>query len=258
MRVLARTWQMLLKGIPEVKEAGRPVAAAEMVLVRIAYAADLPAPEDLVRSLVPSDGAPSRAATEPPARTAIEPPQLRAAAMPGVSAKPEPQLRAVAMPAAQEASLARALNRFEDIVALAGEKRDLMMKSALERDVRPVRMEDGKLEIALEPGASKALANDLGRKLSLWTGRRWMVAVSTEQGAPTLKSQAERRLTELNRGVQTHPLVQAVMTRFPGAEITRVSPRQETDAAAMPLADDPLPSSEEPWQDDDSDGDDER
>ena len=54
MRVLARTWQMLLKGIAEVQAAGRPVAAAEMVLVRIAYAADLPTPDEVVRSL--SDG----------------------------------------------------------------------------------------------------------------------------------------------------------------------------------------------------------
>ena len=51
MRVLARTWQMLLKGITEVEAAGRPVDAAEMVLVRIAYAADLPTPDEAIRSL---------------------------------------------------------------------------------------------------------------------------------------------------------------------------------------------------------------
>ena len=51
MRVLSRTWQMLLKGIAEVQEAGRPIAAAEMVLVRIAYVADLPTPDEVIRSL---------------------------------------------------------------------------------------------------------------------------------------------------------------------------------------------------------------
>src|SRR5437868_8557859 len=49
MRVLSRTWQMLFKGLAEVKEAGKPLAAAEMVLVRIAYAADLPTPDELIR-----------------------------------------------------------------------------------------------------------------------------------------------------------------------------------------------------------------
>src|SRR5262249_6664970 len=51
MRVLSRTWQMLLKGVEEVQASGRPVAAAEMVLVRVAYAADLPTPDEVVRSL---------------------------------------------------------------------------------------------------------------------------------------------------------------------------------------------------------------
>ena len=60
MRILSRTWQMLLKGIPEVKEAARPVAAAEMVLVRIAYAADLPTPDDVIRSLDTGDAASRR------------------------------------------------------------------------------------------------------------------------------------------------------------------------------------------------------
>jgi DNA polymerase-3 subunit gamma/tau len=133
-----------------------------------------------------------------------------------------------------------------------------MMKSALERDVRPVRVEDGRLEIALEPGASKALANDLARKLSLWTGRRWMVAISAEEGQPTLKAQAETQRAEVARGVQTHPLVQAVMARFPGAEITRISPRQEAEDASLgyPPGETPASDNDAPWSADDSEGDD--
>src|SRR5215217_7859356 len=57
MRVLARTWQMLFKGLTDVKEAGKPVAAAEMVLVRIAYAADLPSPDEVIRSLTDKEAA---------------------------------------------------------------------------------------------------------------------------------------------------------------------------------------------------------
>ena len=59
------------------------------------------------------------------------------------------------------------------------------MKIALERDVRLVRCEDGRLEIALEPSAAKTLVNDLSRKLEQWTGGRWMVVVS--------RSRARRR-----------------------------------------------------------------
>src|SRR5918993_68747 len=51
VRTLSRAWQILLKGIPEVQASNRPVAAAEMVLVRLAYAADLPTPDEVLRAL---------------------------------------------------------------------------------------------------------------------------------------------------------------------------------------------------------------
>jgi DNA polymerase III subunit gamma/tau len=85
-----------------------------------------------------------------------------------------------------------------------------------------VRYDDGRLEIALEPSAAKTLVNDLARKISQWTNRRWMVVVSAEEGQPTVKSQNEARQTELKTGVRADPLVQAVLARFPGAEIVGV------------------------------------
>jgi DNA polymerase-3 subunit gamma/tau len=97
------------------------------------------------------------------------------------------------------------------------------VKAALERDVRLVRYEDGRLEIALESTAAKTLAHDLSRKLMAWTGKRWLVVVSAETGAPTRRAQAEAHDAELKRGVRSDPLVQAVLDRFPGAEIVSVN-----------------------------------
>ena len=123
---------------------------------------------------------------------------------------------------------ALAITGFSELVALATEKRDLQIKTALERDLRLVRCEDGRLEIALEPSAAKSLVNELSRKLTAWTGRNWMVVVSREDGEPTLKAQADMRDAELKRGVRGDPLVQAVLERFPGAEIVAVR-SQETE-----------------------------
>jgi DNA polymerase-3 subunit gamma/tau len=231
MRVLARTWQMLLKGIAEVEAAGRPIAAAEMVLVRIAYAADLPTPDEVVRSL--GDGARGNGSAATPSAPAPRPEmparseQPRGGMTRGPLASAAPRSEPVAQPVAHGAEAAapvRALKTFADLVALAGEKRDVSMKSALERDVRLVHFEDGTLEIALEPSAAKSLVNDLSKKLTDWTGRRWMVAVSTQSGAPPLRAQAEARKAELKNDVRSDPLVQAVLTRFPGAEIVEVRP----------------------------------
>jgi DNA polymerase-3 subunit gamma/tau len=116
----------------------------------------------------------------------------------------------------------RAVRTFAELINLAAEKRDLAIKSALERDVRLVRFEDGTLEIALEAGARKTLIGELSKKLADWTGRRWMVAVSAEAGSPSLRAQAEMRKAEMKDGVRGDPLVQAVMERFPGAEIVDV------------------------------------
>jgi DNA polymerase III subunit gamma/tau len=223
MRVLARTWQMLLKGIAEVEAAGRPLAAAEMVLVRIAYAADLPTPDEVVRSL---DEARRPGGAGPASAPAARPPGGQDCADIRSEVTPRPRRALTSAAAVMEpAAAAPAPTRiasFAELLALAAEKRDVAIKSALERDVRLVRCEDGKLEVALEPGAPQTLVGDLSKKLSAWTGRRWMVAVSAEPGMPSLRAQAEARKAELKDGVRADPLVAAVLARFPGAEIVDV------------------------------------
>jgi DNA polymerase-3 subunit gamma/tau len=238
MRVLARAWQMLLKGIEEVTAAGRPLAAAEMVLVRIAYAADLPTPDEAIRSLGDAAARGNGGAPVPPGQPSARAETPRGegprgatrsalAAAPAETPAPQPVARGEA-----ESMPARALQSFEDLIALAAEKRDLAIKSALERDVRLVRFEDGRLEIGLEASAPKSLTGELSKKLADWTGRRWMVIVSAEPGVPSLYAQAQTRKAELKDGVRGDPLVQAVLNRFPGAEIVDVRP--PTGAPAAP------------------------
>jgi DNA polymerase-3 subunit gamma/tau len=223
---------MLFKGLPEVREAPKPIAAAEMVLVRIAYAADLPSPDEVIRSLGENESATARPGQTTGASAAAAPIPSGGRSGAALSARTiaAPVRDSIARSPEPESTPAQAptiIGRFEELVALATEKRDLVIKTALERDVRLVRFEDGKLELALEPGAARTLVGELSRKLSQWTGRRWMVVVSAEQGAPTVKAQAEARRAELVSGVAADPLVQAVLARFPGAEIVAVrSPRE--------------------------------
>jgi DNA polymerase-3 subunit gamma/tau len=265
MRVLSRTWQMLFRGIPDVQSAVKPIAAAEMVLVRIAYAADLPTPDEVIRSLGEDNGvaAPARpggnggiaaasvttASAPAPRAEAPRADPPRASLAPRAAAATAP-VAMVRNPEPQPAPPTVAVGRFEDLIALAAARRDLQVKSALERDVRLVRFEDGKLEIALEPGAAKTLVNDLSRKLADWTGRRWLVVVSAEPAAPTVRSQTEAREAELKAGVRGDPLVQAVLARFPGAEIVGVRRRgaaaETTGALAEPEAMLSAPGEDEP------------
>jgi DNA polymerase-3 subunit gamma/tau len=237
MRVLSRAWQMLLKGVSEVQASGRPVAAAEMVLVRIAYAADLPTLDEVVRSLGSDGGGAARpqgnggTGTQSAAQSfspRYDAPRgsSRAAVSPRPADDPVAQLDEPA-----QAAPTLTIGSFEQLIALAQEKRDISVKMALERDVRLVRCEDGQLEIALEASAPKTFVHDLQRKLTGWTGKRWMVVVSQEQGAATMRAQMDAKQAEIERGVLSDPLVQAVLSRFPGAKIVGVT-QTGTDADA--------------------------
>jgi DNA polymerase-3 subunit gamma/tau len=227
-----------------------------MVLVRIAYAADLPTPDEVIRSLSDGSGVaqpsrsgngggggavgggatvgalapqPVRLAGSNSAPTTLAP---RGAPSAALASAPATISR---LPAAEPSAPALVVARFEELIALAAQKRDLGVKLALERDMRLVRYEDGRLEIALEPSAAKTLVNDLARKFSQWTNRRWMVVVSAEAGQPTVKAQNDARQAELKTGVRADPLVQAVLARFPGAEIVDV--RKGEVPQALPSGD---------------------
>ena len=256
MRVLSRMWQMLLKGITEVQAATRPAAAAEMVLVRIAYVADMPTPDEAIRMLeqnggaspvIASSAAPRGAPASTVASIASSPSPMRSASPPraGAEASARPQMIAPAPDVAQnvaQAAPALRITSFPQLVALAGDKRDLMTKAALEADVRLIRIEDGRLEVALERNAARTLINDLSRKLEQWTGRRWTVIVSNEPGQPTLRSQNEVEKNQRERAAESDPRVREVLARFPGAkvvEVRRLAPEPpESDAGV----DDPTES----------------
>ena len=138
----------------------------------------------------------------------------------GAEASARPQMAAPAADA-QSAPVLR-ISSFPQLVALAGEKRDLLTKTALEADVRLVRIEDGRLEVALERQASRTLVNELSRKLEQWTGRRWTVIVSNEAGQPTLRSLNLAERSQRERAAEADPRVQEVLARFPGAKVVEV------------------------------------
>ncbi len=238
VRVLARAWQMLLKGLQEAAEAPRPLAAADMVLVRLCHAADLPTPDEALRMLGGDGGA---ATATVPARA-----QLRASA-------PAPAPQAVRAQAAArlrpsepqaEPQAAAELRRFEDVIARARVERDIVLANALERTVRPVRFEAGRIEIALTEAAEPDLPQRLGQTLQNWTGRRWIVVVSRDPTAAETAHEARRKSrAAVMEEVRADPLVRQVLDRFPGAEIIGVRERNaaaEEERTAPDPASDPM------------------
>ena len=230
LQSLTRAWQLLTKGLLDLRDSARPLAAADMVLVRLAYAADLPTPDDVIRKLTSGTLAAPASAPRGPAPGgggASASASGGANAMRAVASSPAPNHAPMA--SAQAAPQPRVeLRNLQDIATLAQVNRDIQLKIAVERDIRLVRFEQGSLEFSLTPGASPTLAQQLMRRLQEWTGIRWMVAISREEGAPTLREVQDAQEAERMTGVRAIPLVRSVLDHFPGAEIVAVrSPEPE-------------------------------
>jgi DNA polymerase-3 subunit gamma/tau len=229
---LTRAWQMLLKGLLEVRDAANPLSAAEMALVRLAYASDLPPTEQLVRHL--RDGE-AFAAPAPSSAPAPRSPSPGGRAQAQAQAMPRPSPEHYAPPRATASAPAVELNKLEDIVALAKAKGARLLATQLENSVHLVSLERGRIEFRPARGASSTLASDLSQRLRDWTGERWIVTLASEGGAPTIHEQRQAAEQARKDAVAQEPFVRAVLDTFPGAEIVAVRER-EIDTPP-PLAD---------------------
>jgi DNA polymerase-3 subunit gamma/tau len=201
---LSRTWQMLLKGLDEVRRAPSPADAVEMIIVRLAYAADLPGPEEALKSLqngeVPGGGSGGGSP--------------RGGGGGGASAQLAP--RPMAQPSFPDPQT------FEATVALIGEKREIALKLDVERYVKPVSFKPGAIVYESGPGAPVGLAQRLAGRLKEWTGRTWLIAANGQGGGETLIEIEKRGRAEERAAVEADPFVSAVMAAFPGAKITDI------------------------------------
>lgn len=217
MPTLGRAWQILLKGLAEVNSAPNPLAAAEMVLIRLVYAADLPDPADLLKKL--KDGTivsagPGAALAGQGARTP-DPVALYAVAGGGSTAV-RPVMVESPVP---QAGIAVALNNLRDVVSLLEQNREVMWASQVYQYAHPVRIQDGRIELRLQPDAHPKLAPELGRILSQIGGQRWMVSVSGQPGEPTLAQQDHAIKAARLDVARTNPVVAEVLALFPGATL---------------------------------------
>ncbi len=251
--VLSRAWQMLLKGVGEVQAAPSSRDALEMVLIRLMHASGLPSPGEVVAKLEageyseigagPSNGADARSkapralapAPAPSAsrgtdRHAREPGQ-GGSAMAAAPAISEPVAERAAEP---HAEFVAAPADFRELVSWFEKRGDPRVYADLYANVQLVHYEPGRLEFCPKPAASKALANNVSESLGKWTGQRWVVSVSSEQGAPTLGDQDRTARNKALEEAAEHPTVRAVLEQFPGARIEAVHDLTEPQADPPP------------------------
>ncbi len=260
--VLARAWQMLIKGLDDVRRAPNPISAVEMVIIRLAYVADLPSPEDLIKTLeghsVPTArGAQrqdetgqgsllARSSDETPVATDAGqplPPRSRETKHSPDHPVESPQKDAAVRVADQDDLSVddtqehdEQVASFADVVNLVAEKRDAKLKMHLEDHVSLVRFDAvaGAIDLKLLEGAPARIANDLRENLMRWTGRQWMIMLSSEDGQEPIGLVKRRLQQERLDALKAQPAVAAVLDVFPDAKVVEKRPDKDVRDAQLP------------------------
>ncbi|MDO5658363.1 MAG: DNA polymerase III subunit gamma/tau [Paracoccus sp. (in: a-proteobacteria)] len=219
MRILTRMWQMLLKALEEVSAAPNAMMAAEMAVIRLTHAADLPDPEALIRKVQQAQaageftrgtgGSPSGG---PTAQTTARPPAHHTVA--------QPQASGAATALALQAAPALAIyTDFDAVLELIRRMRDVPLMLLVENHLRLVSYRPGQIEFQPTPDAPRDLAQRLGDRLRDWTGARWALVISAAKGQPTIAETRAARAAEAEARALQLPVVQAALAAFSGAKI---------------------------------------
>jgi DNA polymerase-3 subunit gamma/tau len=237
---LTRLFKILLTGLDDVRQAPEPLSAAEMTLLRLSSAASLPSPEDAARMI--AEGGPAKETTPAPKLDAPKGAEATSAPTdndaqddvrddgPPLSAyeddQPDPEFEA---PAEAEAPV-EGPKDFEALIRLLERKRDIRLKSDVERFVRPVSYKPGSLVFEPEAHCPSDLAQRLARALTEWTGSTWAVLPSKEsRGGETWFERRKRERRELFEVTRRDPSVAEVLKHFPDAELVDVRSASEDE-----------------------------
>ena len=267
MPTLGKTWQLLLKGLQEVQTAPNPQSAAEMVLIRLTYAADLPDPADLIKKIqngagdvvgssTPSPSAPVTPPRETVMASGTEPaPTSAPTSGPAPASAPNhtsatvpasehilppteshyvksnqgstPGATAAALAAQPEEAFSTEITSLEDVVRVLENASEVLLASQVYQFVHLVKLQEGHLEINLEPQAAPKFSQDLRSALIKATGRQWMISIATTPGAPTLAQQAQAAKMAEYDEVLNMPVIQDILKVFPDAKLTDIKKIEE-------------------------------
>lgn len=233
IRVLSRSWQMLLKGISEVEQAARPLQAAEMLLIRLAHAADLPTLDEALQAFAnkPQAAMETITASSPAPPAAHAPATVNAREMPApVAIKSEPVLptgtsdacSTLTAIAADSEKTKHRLESLNDLIMLAEEKEDIQLKFMLRECIRLVTFKPRQMEFVPTKEAPRTLSQKIARTLHEWTGERWEIHAVKDGGGMTVLEEEESKHKALLSDAENDSDVAAILTFFSGSKVVDV------------------------------------
>ncbi|QTH22347.1 DNA polymerase III subunit gamma/tau [Rhizorhabdus wittichii] len=248
---LHRLWQLLLKGHGEVQTAAMPIEAAEMALLRVVHASQLPDPGELARRLASGDlnlpvqpaparppaaepqgalmAAPAPIAAPAPAPAPIEtPPPLAAVPAPAPVVAPVP----VAIPEPEPEPVPPSLPATGEAIHALLLPENALLAQLFHDYAAIVRLEGEELLIARHQRLPQNFAGDVANILKRSTGRTWSVAMVDEAGAPSLLARIRAEEDAARDAILESPLVKAALEAFPDAELIDYSAPEKRSLAS--------------------------
>ena len=236
MRVLTRTWQLLLKALDEISSAPNSMMAAEMAIIRITHVSDLPSPGELVKKLTnsqPDNTVVKKESSEGATTNTTSSNYIQSQSKETNSTSIDGNT-ALALDAE---TLALQYPTFESVLEIIRKFRDMKLLIDVENSIRLSSYMPGRIEFTPTKDAPKDLAQRLGQLLQSWTGFRWAVTVVSHCSAKTIQEHRNAEEAQLELDAKLHPFVKTVFEKFPKASITEIKSQTQiiTEAAQTSL-----------------------
>ena len=213
---LTRAWQILLKGIEEIRAAPNPDEAGSMILIRLAYSCNLPDPASLVKKI--------QASLEENKTTFNDSLEEKDDGKKNTSEIINDQQEINSID--NKTTLAE-VNTFEDLVEIFKIKGELLLHAQLLSCVHLISFEKGKLEISISGNTNNNIVKDISKFLKNWTGEDWVISIVDDQGTETLDHKNERKAQEEIENTKNTPEMQKVLKAFPNAELKSVNDKNK-------------------------------
>ena len=241
MRVLTRMWQMLIKSLDEISIAPSPIMAAEMIIIRLTHAADLPPTDDLIKKIEKTlKRSNSNKSTETQSKSMNKSSTSEELS---VSKQNGSSNLKIAPMASKEIEIDSYI-KFDDVLELIKQKRDVKLLIDIENGLRLVFYRPGHIEFTPTDFAPADLAQRLSNRLKEWTGLRWAISVVQNGEAQTIVERKERNAKDLENDAYAHPFVKEALVQFPDARIIKVVSKEKLEQEAAIKA---LEEVEEEW-----------
>lgn len=213
--VLSKIWQMMIKGLGELQVAPVQIDALEMILIRVAYSANLPTPYELLNDVKKNS---NLSAVVPSARSPGTTPVFRTAP----AAEPDS--------AFQPTGDKLVFNQVSDLVAYLEQKKMLLVEYAIKNDVSISEFSNGLIKMAVSEKIHPDFILNLHKTLTEATGLTWKIELTRGALGVTLADMEKAAEEEEKRNIMEYPLVKAIMAEFKGAKIeTATRKMTETD-----------------------------